>query len=83
MTEDTKAAILEFLRSFVDDPVWLEGDRLFTSGVVDSLLAIELVTFVETRFHITIEDTDLEIENFDSVDAICGLISRSRAAHGI
>jgi acyl carrier protein len=49
---------------------------IFATGFVNSLMAMQLVMFVEKEFYITIENEDLDIENFKSIDAITGLVRR-------
>ena len=55
---------------------------IFATGFVNSLMAMQLVMFVEKEFKITIENEDLDLKNFNSIDAITGLIKR-RAAVGV
>ena len=49
---------------------------IFALGLVNSLFAMQLVNFVETEFGIKIEQEDLEIENFNTVNAIADLAYR-------
>ena len=42
-------------------------------------MAIQLVAFVEKEFGITVEDEDLELDNFRSIRAIDDLIARKRS----
>jgi acyl carrier protein len=49
---------------------------IFASGFVNSMFAMQLVLFVEQTFGLAVEDEDLEIENFRSVNAIAGLVER-------
>jgi methoxymalonate biosynthesis acyl carrier protein len=49
---------------------------IFALGLVNSLFAIQLVNFVESEFAVTVEQEDLEIENFNTIDAIANLIHR-------
>jgi len=52
---------------------------IFASGFVNSLMAMQLVMFVEKEFDITIENEDLDLKNFNSINAITGLIKRRAA----
>lgn len=52
---------------------------IFAMGFVNSLFAMQLVTFVEKQFGVEIDSDDLDIDNFRSVSAICGLIERKQA----
>jgi acyl carrier protein len=71
--------INRFLARFVDDPEVLSRDRLLTGGMLDSLAMVELIAYLEKRFGFPVLDEDLEIENFDSIDAITALASRKLA----
>lgn len=42
---------------------------IFESGMVNSLFAIELMTFLEKTFEIKVTMDDLDMENFKSVSA--------------
>ena len=77
-------------RELVLDPALLplaDETSLLDSGILDSLSLLRLVVFLEERFGITIDSTELLPENFASVNAICAYL-RSRelgqheAAHG-
>ena len=52
---------------------------IFATGFVNSLMAMQLVMFVEKEFDITIENEDLELKNFNSVNAITALVKRRTA----
>ena len=45
-------------------------------NVIDSTGAIELVAFLQDHFAITVEDTDVIPENFDSVKNIVAYVER-------
>ena len=48
-------------------------------GFVNSLFAMQLVLFVENHFGVAVEDDDLDIDNFKSINAIASLIERKTA----
>ncbi len=78
---ERKDKIKEFLARFLRNHE-LKGDEdIFALGFVNSLLAIQLVSFVEKEFGITVEDEDLDLDNFRTVDNIDGLIERKSVAH--
>jgi acyl carrier protein len=76
-------------QELVPDPALLplaNDTSLLDSGILDSLSLLRLVVFLEERFAITMDDTDLLPENFTSVNTICAYL-RARepgkeAAHG-
>ena len=55
-------------------------DDIFALGFVNSLFAMQLVMFVEKEFGVAVEDEDLDLDNFRSVDAIARLIERKTVA---
>ncbi len=48
------------------------------SGVVDSLNIMEIVSFVERAFGVSIADRDIVPANFDSVSSIAAYVRRQR-----
>ncbi|HEY0433554.1 MAG TPA: phosphopantetheine-binding protein [Chitinophagaceae bacterium] len=53
-----------------------DDDNLFESGIVNSLFAVQLMTFIEKAFAIEVEMEDLDIENFKSVSATAAFVAR-------
>ncbi len=47
-----------------------DSDNIFEMGYVNSLFAMKLVTFVEDEFDIIIENDELNIENFSTINKI-------------
>jgi len=78
--EDNKARIREFLlRQFRHQELG-DDDDFFSKGFVNSLFAMQLVSFVEKEFCFTVEDEDLDLTNFNTVNAIAALVERKTAA---
>ena len=66
------------LSSFLpgEDPETLEDSTLLvSSGVITSLAMLELVTFIEDRFSVTLEGDDLGVARMDSIDTMVELIA--------
>lgn len=78
---ERKVKIKEFLGRFFRNHELKNDEDIFALGFVNSLLAMQLVSFVEKEFGITVEDDDLDLDNFRSIDNIDGLIERKSAAH--
>jgi acyl carrier protein len=57
-------------------------DRLLDTGVLDSLGILDLVSFVEQEFGVTISDDELLPENFQSIEAIAAFVLRKRNGSG-
>ena len=75
--------VKETVRNFINSSINIDGlgddENLFESGIVNSLFAIQLMTFVERSFGIEIGMDDLEVENFESVSATAAFINRKSA----
>lgn len=77
-----KSRVREFLARVARRESFTDSDDIFSLGFVNSMFAMELVLFVEKEFSITIGDTDLDIDNFKSVNAIAALIDRKSGGGG-
>lgn len=53
-----------------------DDESLLEKGVIDSAGMLDLVAFIETEYSIKIDDDDLMPENFDSLNAIQGFVTR-------
>ncbi|MGW3207639.1 acyl carrier protein [Streptomyces sp. NPDC001135] len=73
--------ILEFLGSATGEEVGPDDDY-FARGLVDSLFALELVTFVEQRFGVVVEVEDLHLDNFRTAASIAGYVGRKTSPGG-
>jgi methoxymalonate biosynthesis acyl carrier protein len=51
---------------------------IFTTGLVSSLFALELVVHVESAYDVTVAGPDLRLDNFRTVAAMSSLILRLR-----
>ena len=54
-------------------------DDLLTTDTIDSMGVMRLVAFIEEACGRRIPPEDVTIENFVSIDAICGYLSRTDA----
>jgi acyl carrier protein len=76
--DQTQLKIKEFLSRFFKSHDLQADEDIFALGFVNSLLAMQLVAFVEKEFAIQVEDADLDLDNFRSINAISSLIARKR-----
>jgi acyl carrier protein len=77
---EIKAVIRQFLATFFKGHDLQDDEDIFSLGFVNSLFAMQLVLFIQQTFHITIEDEDLEIDNFRTINALSDLIQRKTAS---
>lgn len=74
------------LFAYVKENTFKETDSLqsdtmiFTEGILDSMGFALLLDFLETKFKIQAEDSDLVEENFESIDAIAEFIMKKNPA---
>lgn len=73
---DTAATITAFLLRHIRREHLDCDEDIFAAGYVNSLFALQLVTFVEKAFNLQVEDDDLDIANFRSVAAIDLFVQR-------
>lgn len=78
-TIESKARIAAYLARFFPGHDLSEDEDIFSLGFVTSMFAMQLVTFVEHEFGVTIENEDLELNNFRSINAITGLVGQKLA----
>ncbi len=70
----------ELIHDFVCRTTFSEPDKisnatkLFDEGIFDSMGLLNLITFLEENFKIKIEDSELDISNFGSIDSIVSFI---------
>jgi acyl carrier protein len=70
---DYKNALMEYIRDEIvrnRGAVIKEDEDLLSSGVIDSLSILKLVSFVEERFGIQVPDEDVVYDNFKSISAL-------------
>jgi acyl carrier protein len=73
---------LDDIRNFVvmtflfGDPVPLLDDAsLMDSGIIDSTGILELITFMETTYHVTIENEEMIPDNLDSMSRLARFLA--------
>jgi len=80
LKENIKQFIEANLIVFEDEVEIHDEDNIFQMGYVNSLFAMKLLTYVENEFGITIENDEMDIKNFSTVNNIVGLITKKQAA---
>ncbi len=59
-----------------DDGNFQEDVSLLKKGIIDSTGVLELVSFVEEQYGISVADDELVPDNFDSVNRLTEFVSR-------
>lgn len=78
--DENKNKIKAFLSRFFRAEAIKEDDDFFAQGFVNSLFAMQLVMWVEKEFGFPIQDEDLDIQNFNTVNAIASFVERKSLA---
>ena len=64
-----------------EDPGELnDSTPLMTSGILDSIGTLKLVSFIESEFGINLEAREAVIDNLNTIDDIANLVTAKRAA---
>lgn len=77
--KETKAKIKNFLSQYFGDRDLQDDEDIFALGFVNSMFAMQLVLFIEKEFQVTIENEDLDFENFRTINAMVSLLERKTA----
>jgi acyl carrier protein len=75
-----RETVSNFLLSSINVPNLNDDLNLFESGIVNSLFAVQLMTFLEKTFGIEIGMDDLDIENFKSITSTTAFVMRKKTA---
>ncbi|MEM1319012.1 MAG: phosphopantetheine-binding protein [Bacteroidota bacterium] len=72
-----KDKIKTFLQERIGKEVPLaDDDNIFELGLVNSLFALQLVMFLENNFSIEMDNDDLDIKNFSTLNNLESLVLR-------
>jgi acyl carrier protein len=78
MTDSIESRIRSFIQDnflFADNlDNFADGASLIEAGVIDSTGVLELVSFLESDFGITVADADIVPENLDSIASISAFV---------
>jgi len=56
-----------------------DGTPLRTSGLLDSMATLQVVTYVEENFGIEVQAHEAGVENFESIDTIAAFIQGKKS----
>lgn len=76
MGQDHKTAIRDFVVETTRATNIADDLDMFAAGIVNSLFAAQLVLFVEKEFRLSLGEEDLEMTNFNTIEAIAALVRR-------
>ncbi|MCX6584766.1 MAG: acyl carrier protein [Candidatus Aminicenantes bacterium] len=70
--------IRKYILENVNIPALDDDFDIFEAGIVNSLFAIELMTFLEKSFAVKVTMDDLDMQNFKSVNAASQFVQRKK-----
>ncbi|MDQ7263333.1 acyl carrier protein [Paracoccus sp. PS-1] len=71
----SKDELIRYIRSELNIDTPLEGDtELFSTGMLDSVAMVGLISFVEQHAGVRVQPGDVTLDNFDTVDAILAYV---------
>lgn len=76
-----KEQVREFVLSnfYVADPDSLiDNASLLDQGIIDSTGVLELIFFIEQKFEISVEDSEMLPDNLDSIERIATFVARKK-----
>jgi methoxymalonate biosynthesis acyl carrier protein len=82
MSMDIKETIKAFIYNEILDSqenkaIQLTDDKeLLNSNLLNSLGVVKLMGFIEEKFNIDVVDENIDLKDFESITAVCNLISR-------
>ncbi|MCC2274658.1 acyl carrier protein [Streptomyces sp. ET3-23] len=80
MSAELYTTIRSFIGQHVRDTELTDDHDIFATGSVSSLFAVQLVMWVERTFRITVQPTDLDIENFRTVNDVVKFVESRQGA---
>lgn len=66
--------IMGFLGKYFDVSNVNKDDNIFELGFVNSLFAMQMVSFIENEFDFEISNDELNLDNFKSINSILAFI---------
>ena len=74
--KEYKQKIKTFLFQYIRNQNVEDDTDIFAGGFVSSLFAMQLISFLEKEFAITIDNKDLNLDNFRSINALAMLVEK-------
>jgi methoxymalonate biosynthesis acyl carrier protein len=78
-THDVQVRVGDYVHRLAGRPVAAD-EAIISSGLLESIAAVQLIHFVENELGVTVEDDDISLANFDSVQAITALVRAKAGA---
>jgi len=79
---DKAVEVKDIIRQFIVETTYTPTEKIkndtliFVQGIFDSMGFISLINFIEEKFAIRADDSELLEENFESINAISNFVNR-------
>jgi len=73
-TNDIKEKVKKFLSRYIRNHELQDDEDIFSSRLVNSLFAMQLVLYMEKEFKIKVVNEDLDLKNFNTLNAIAAFV---------
>ena len=83
MTDDITTTLAQYVaEQILKQPkrILSETEALISSGLIDSFHLVDLALFVEDKFGVRIDDSELSAQTFDSLAQLAELIRQRQAS---
>jgi acyl carrier protein len=74
MQETAKTKIRAFLAKYFANYDLKDDEDIFSLGFVNSLFAMQLIIFLEKEFALAMENDELELDNFRTIERMANLV---------
>ena len=74
MIEEIELHVREFFSGIINGDELSGDEEIFSSGLVNSLFAMQLILYIEKNYPIVVSNDDLDIDNFNTIDGIVQFI---------
>jgi acyl carrier protein len=81
MNDSTVANLSRFITTRIlrqPSRVLAADDKLISSGLIDSFHLVDLSLHIENEFGVRLEDTELNVQTFDTLGQLVALIEQRR-----
>jgi acyl carrier protein len=78
MTEDIRKKIGSYIAAELlktPDREIKFDEPLISGGMIDSFSLVDLALFIEENYNVTVDDTELNAETFDTLDELAELVN--------
>ena len=76
--ESIKKFVLDNFLFGAEEDALNNDDSFLEKGIVDSTGVLEVVSFIEDEFNISVSDEELVPENLDTIDNLAGFVKRKQ-----